>query len=288
MFKILHSANIAYVKWDMNRSLSDVGSAAWPADRQGELYHRYVLGLYEMQERLLEEFPDLLLENCSAGGARFDPGMLYYSPQIWCSDNTDAIERLAIQESTAMLYPLSTMGAHVSVCPNHAMGRTTPFETRGMVALTGTFGYELDITKVSEEEKQMIARQVTLYHACNDIIREGDYYRLASYQENHLYDCFQINAPSGEESLVFYVQVLGEAQKRSRFIALQHLDKDADYLVYEIDPQSDALWKEEGRRVSGDVLMKAGLQVERMKGDFKSKLFRFKKVERYRNKSTVL
>lgn len=288
MFKILHSANIAYVKWDMNRSLSDVGSAAWPTDRQGELYHRYVLGLYEMQERLLEEFPDLLLENCSAGGARFDPGMLYYSPQIWCSDNTDAIERLAIQESTAMLYPLSTMGAHVSVCPNHAMGRTTPFETRGMVALAGTFGYELDITKVSEEEKQMIARQVTLYHACNDIIREGDYYRLASYQENHLYDCFQINAPSGEESLVFYVQVLSEAQKRSRFIALQHLDKDADYLVYEMEPQSDTLWKEEGRRVSGDVLMKVGLQVERMKGDFQSKLFRFKKVERYRNKSTVL
>ncbi len=279
MFTILHSANIAYVKWDMNRSLSDVGSAAWPADRQGELYHRYVLGLYEMQERLLAEFPDLLLENCSAGGARFDPGMLYYSPQIWCSDDTDAIERLSIQESTAMLYPLSTMGAHVSVCPNHVLGRTTPFETRGMVALAGTFGYELDITRVSDEEKQMIARQVTLYHACNDMIREGDYCRLASYQENHLYDCFQVNAPSGEESLVFYVQVLSEAKKRSRFITLQQLDKEADYLVYELDPQSDALWKEEGRRVSGEVLMKVGLQLERVKGDFQSKLFRLKRVE---------
>lgn len=149
-----------------------------------------------------------------------------------------------------------------------------------MVALAGTFGYELDITKISEEEKQMIARQVKLYHACNDIIREGDYYRLASYQENHLYDCFQVNAPSGEECLVFYVQVLSEAKKRSRFITLRQLDKDADYLVYEMDPQSDGLWEEEGRRVSGEVLMKVGLQLERVKGDFQSKLYRIKKVER--------
>ena len=279
MFKVLHSANIAYVKWDMNRSLSDVGSVAWPTDRQGELYHRYVLGLYEMQERLLEEFPDLLLENCSAGGARFDPGMLYYSPQIWCSDNTDAIERLSIQESTAMLYPLSTMGAHVSVCPNHVMGRSTPFETRGIVAMAGTFGYELDITKVSAEEKQMIARQINLYHACNDIIREGEYYRLESYQENHLYDCFQVNSTTGEECLVFYVQVLSEAKKRSRFITLQQLDNDADYLIYEMNPYRDDLWEKKENCVSGEVLMKVGIQVDRLKGDFMSKLYRLKRVK---------
>ncbi|MBP5282963.1 MAG: alpha-galactosidase, partial [Lachnospiraceae bacterium] len=149
--KILRSANIAYVKWDMNRQLTDVGSIALDADRQGELFHRYVLAVYELQERLIGEFPNLLLENCSGGGARFDPGMLYYSPQIWCSDDTDARERLAIQEGTALVYPLSTMGAHVSDCPNHTVGRETPFKTRGHVALVGTFGYELDITKIPEE-----------------------------------------------------------------------------------------------------------------------------------------
>lgn len=115
----------------MNRQLTDLGSLALPADRQGELSHRYVLGVYEMQERLTRDFPDLLLENCSGGGARFDPGMLYYSPQIWCSDDTDAIERLGIQEGTALIYPLSAMGAHVSDCPNHTVGRNTPFKTRG-------------------------------------------------------------------------------------------------------------------------------------------------------------
>ena len=152
---ILHSANIEYVKWDMNRQLSDMGSYELSSDRQGELYHRYVLGVYELQERLITEFPDLLLENCSGGGARFDPGMLYYSPQIWCSDDTDAVERLKIQEGTALMYPLSAMGAHISVCPNHTVGRNTPFETRGNVALAGTFGYELDITKIPQEDQEM-------------------------------------------------------------------------------------------------------------------------------------
>ena len=153
--KILKNGNITYVKWDMNRQLTTMGSCGLPADRQGELYHRYVLGVYKMQERLLQDFPELLLENCSGGGARFDAGMLYYSPQIWCSDDTDAVERLAIQEGTAMVYPVSTIGAHVSVCPNHTVGRITPFETRGNVALLGTFGYELDITKLSAEEKNL-------------------------------------------------------------------------------------------------------------------------------------
>ena len=139
--KILRSANIEYVKWDMNRQLSDIGSLSLPADQIGEFYHRYVLALYRMQNKLVTEFPNLLLENCSGGGARFDPGMFYFSPQIWCSDDTDAIERLSIQEGTALIYPLSTMGAHVSVCPNHAVGRVTPFKTRGYVALSGALGY---------------------------------------------------------------------------------------------------------------------------------------------------
>ena len=127
----------------------------------------------------MKEFPYLLLENCSGGGARFDPGMLYYSPQIWCSDDTDAIERLVIQEGTSLVYPLSAMGAHVSDCPNHTVGRATPFETRGYVALAGTFGYELDVTKIPQEDREMIPEQVAMYHKYNDLVREGDYYRIA-------------------------------------------------------------------------------------------------------------
>ena len=132
----LHSAPISYLKWDMNRPLTNLGSA--------EQAHRYVLALYRLQQRIVDQFPDLLLENCCSGGGRFDPGILYYSPQIWCSDDTDAVERLSIQQGTAMLYPLSCIGAHVSGCPNHIAGRMTPFHTRGIVAMAGTFGYELD------------------------------------------------------------------------------------------------------------------------------------------------
>ena len=168
---ILKSANIEYVKWDMNRQLCDIGSINLPADRTGEFFHRYVLAVYKMQEQLVHDFPNLLVENCAGGGPRFDPGMLYYSPQIWCSDDTDAYERLSIQEGTALMYPLSTMGAHVSVCPNHAVGRVTPFKTRGYVALSGTFGYELDITKLSKEDREMIVRQIALYKKFKPLIR---------------------------------------------------------------------------------------------------------------------
>ena len=278
MFDILHSADIAYVKWDMNRPLTDLHSAALAPDRQGELAHRFVLGMYEMQERLLAEFPGLLLENCSSGGGRFDPGMLYYSPQIWCSDDTDAVERLAIQESTAMLYPLSTIGAHVSVCPNHAVGRNTPLETRGFVALAGTFGYELDITKLTEEEKELVSRQTRLYGSLCELIREGDYYRLASYQENHSYDCFQVNAADGGQALVFYTQVLNETNRKARFIPLRGLLEEARYALYQADIKTEELFVYTNRIFSGSVLMKAGLPVERMWGDFQGRLLYLKKI----------
>lgn len=227
--KILRSANIAYVKWDMNRQLSDLGSSWLDRESQQELFHRYVLGLYRMQERLVTEFPNLLLENCSGGGARFDPGMLYYSPQIWCSDDTDAVERLAIQEGTALIYPLSAMGAHVSDCPNHAVGRVTPFETRGHVALAGTFGYELDITKIPQEDRDMIPRQTEMYHKYHELIREGDYYRIASYRENNSYDCWAVAAKDKSEVLVTYVQVLAGANRHSRKIYFQGFDSNALY-----------------------------------------------------------
>lgn len=280
VFAVLHSANIKYVKWDMNRPLSDLGSAILEADRQGELYHRYVLGMYDMQERLLAEFPELLLENCSGGGARFDPGMLYYSPQIWCSDDTDAIERLAIQEGTALVYPLSAMGAHVSVCPNHTVGRNTPFETRGYVALAGTFGYELDITALSEEDKQMVGRQTAMYHRFNDLVREGDYYRIASYGDNHLYDCYQVVSKDRKESLITYVQVLSEPNQHSRILHLQGLDGKAEYRVYEVDMQGASageIVKDTGKVYSGQLLQSGGMILERLWGDFRAKLIWLKR-----------
>lgn len=265
--KILRSANIEYVKWDMNRQLSDIGSLELPADQMGELYHRYVLAVYEMQERMMTEFPHLLLENCSGGGARFDPGMLYYSPQIWCSDDTDAIERLKIQEGTALIYPLSTMGAHVSDCPNHTVGRVTPFETRGYVALAGTFGYELDVTKIPESDREQIPAQVAMYHKYNDLVREGDYYRIASYAENHYFDCYGVVSKNKKEALYTYVQVLNRPNYHSRRIYLKGLAAEKYYAI----EGEDGTW-------SGEQLMNAGLLVQNPFGDFKGKLIHLTEV----------
>ena len=302
MERVLNSANITYVKWDMNRPLSDLGSLSLPADRQGELSHRYMLGVYRMQEMLLEKFPHILLENCSGGGARFDPGMLYYSPQIWCSDDTDAIERLSIQEGTALIYPLSAMGAHVSDCPNHTVGRVTPFATRGLVALAGTFGYELDVEKISQEDRQQIPGQIAMYHAYNDLIRTGDYYRLASYSDNHSHDCIQIVSKDKKESLVTFIQVLGVPNGRSRNLRLQGLDPQKRYRIrhlegtdFQNEPDSQqnttrqqdsnsqqnttSQQKSDGEWIlSGDTLMHAGILVKNMWGDFQGCLFHIREI----------
>ena len=258
---VLHSANIEYVKWDMNRPLCDIGSATLSDKRQGEFFHRYVLGVYELQERLITEFPHLLLENCSGGGARFDAGMLYYSPQIWCSDDTDAIERLTIQEGTALISPLSAMGAHVSDCPNHTVGRVTPFETRGYVALAGTFGYELDITRIPKEDRAMIPEQIQMYHKYNDLVRTGDYYRIASYSQNRMYDCYMVVAKDQSEALVTFVQVMGRANSHSRRILLKGLCPQKTYRI-----------EGEERTYKGSTLMNAGILVENLWGDYKGKL----------------
>ena len=261
---ILHSAPISYVKWDMNRQLSDVGSTYLDKESQGELMHRYMLGVYEMQERLITEFPDLLLENCAGGGARFDPGMLYYSPQIWCSDNTDAIERLRIQEGTAMLYPLSTMGAHISDCPNHIVGRTTEFATRGHVALAGTFGYELDITKISAQDREQIKGQVELCHKYQELIQKGDYYRIASWDSYKPFDAWEVAAKDGSEVLLTYVQVLAVPNAHSTVLRLHGLDALAEYSL-------------EGTEISylGEELMNCGFLIPAQPGDFKSSLYHF-------------
>lgn len=264
--KVIRSANIEYVKWDMNRPLSDIGSAALDSEHMGEFYHRYVLGVYQMQERLIREFPDLLLENCSGGGGRFDPGMLYYSPQIWTSDDMDPIERLSIQEGTALLYPLSSMGAHICVCPNHSVGRITPMETRAHAALAGTFGYELDITKLTEEEKTKAIAFNRDYHKYNDLIREGDYYRIASYRENYLYDCWQVTDKDQTRTLVTYIQVRYETERKSRRLKLSGLDPKARYRL-----------EQTGELYSGEMLMNAGYLQPMLFGDYRSILLYFTK-----------
>lgn len=258
--KVLSSANITYVKWDMNRQLTDLGSMNVTPERHGELFHRYMLAVYEMMNRLTTDFPDLLLENCSGGGARFDAGMLYYSPQIWCSDDTDAIERLKIQEGTSMVYPLSAMGAHVSDCPNHTVGRTTPFETRGHVALAGTFGYELDVTRIPEKDREMIPAQVEMYHKYNDLVRRGDYYRIENFSENHGFDSWEVVSKDKKEVLVTCVQVLGRPNYHSRRIKLKGLEEDVMYKI-----------EETGEVISGGALMYAGINVS-LYGDYSSKL----------------
>ncbi|MEE3352432.1 MAG: alpha-galactosidase [Saccharofermentanaceae bacterium] len=273
---IIREADVAYVKWDMNRQLSDLYSAALPAERQGELLHRFVLGVYDLQERLLTAFPDLLLENCSSGGARFDPGMLYYSPQIWTSDDTDAYERIRIQEGAATLYPLSSLGAHVSICPNHVTGRNVPFMTRGHVALAGTFGYELDITKLSEEDLTEIKRQTVLFHRYNDLIRNGDYYRIASVRDNGAYDCYGVVSKDKSEMLLTFIHVINRPCTPNRFIHLKGLDGEKRYRVtWAEDPEEQP---EVVAEAYGSTLMNAGLTIPCMNGDFRSVLYYIEEI----------
>lgn len=274
MKKILDSANIEYIKWDMNRQLTEVGSTTLPAERQRELWHRYVLGVYDLMDRLTTDYPHILLENCSGGGARFDPGMLYYSPQIWCSDDTDAIERLKIQHGTSMCYPCSAMGAHVSDCPNHTVGRNTPFKTRGHVAMVGTFGYELDVTRIPQEDRDAIPAQIEEFNKFNKLVRTGDHYRIGNMFEDNTWDAWEFVAKDKSEALFEFVQVLGRPNERSRRIKLKGLEADA-YYYEENEPD---------KKISGAALMNAGINIAKMwngdglYGDFCSKILHFIKV----------
>lgn len=274
MKKILDSANIEYIKWDMNRQLTEVGSATLPAERQRELWHRYVLGVYDLMDRLTTDYPHILLENCSGGGARFDPGMLYYSPQIWCSDDTDAIERLKIQHGTSMCYPCLAMGAHVSDCPNHTVGRNTPFKTRGHVAMVGTFGYELDVTRIPQEDRDAIPAQIKEFNKFNKLVRTGDHYRIGNMFEDNTWDAWEFVAKDKSEALFEFVQVLGRPNERSRRIKLKGLEADA-YYYEENEPD---------KKISGAALMNAGINIAKMwngdglYGDFCSKILHFIKV----------
>ena len=274
MKKILDSANIEYIKWDMNRQLTEVGSATLPAERQRELWHRYVLGVYDLMDRLTTDYPHILLENCSGGGARFDPGMLYYSPQIWCSDDTDAIERLKIQHGTSMCYPCSAMGAHVSDCPNHTVGRNTPFKTRGHDAMVGTFGYELDVTRIPQEDRDAIPAQIEEFNKFNKLVRTGDHYRIGNMFEDNTWDAWEFVAKDKSEALFEFVQVLARPNERSRRIKLKGLEPEA-YYYEESEPD---------KKISGAALMNAGINIAKMwngdglYGDFCSKILHFIKV----------
>ncbi|MCR5592432.1 MAG: alpha-galactosidase [Saccharofermentans sp.] len=257
---VFSKTNIKYLKWDMNRPLIGKVSTVTPP---GELHHRYMLGVYELQEKLTEQFPYLLIENCCGGGGRFDLGMLYYSPQIWCSDDTDAVERICIQEGTSLFYPPSSMGAHVSVCPNHAVGRITDMKTRGHVALFGTFGYELDITKLSEDEIDVIRQQIDDYKKYSHLIRMGDLYRLISKDDKA---AWMFVSKDKTEALLTYVQILGSANKPRVLVRLRGLNPKNNYLT------------DDGRIYTGDELMNIGFATGKVFGDFKSEIHYFRAV----------
>ncbi|MDF2645904.1 MAG: alpha-galactosidase [Paenibacillus sp.] len=270
---ILASSPITYVKWDMNRNMTEIGSAKLPPERQRETAHRYMLGLYEVMERITSAFPSVLFESCSGGGGRFDPGMLYYMPQTWTSDNTDAVERLKIQYGTSIVYPISTMGAHVSAVPNHQVHRTTPLDMRGNVAMSGNFGYELDLTAFTEAEKEAVKKQVALYKQLRPLIQFGEFYRLISPFE-YVSAAWMFVSEDKKEALVAFFQVLSEPNAPLRKLRLKGLAAESNYLLHDAEDQ------DEGMEIfGGDELMHVGLNLPIWKGDFRSRLYRLKMEE---------
>ncbi len=213
MAELIKKCGIKYVKWDMNRSFTDVYSSVTP---YGEIYHRYVLGVYELQKRLCEEFPDLLLENCSSGGGRFDCGMLCYSPQIWCSDNTDAFDRLNIQYGTSFIYPTVCVGSHYSIVPNHITKRNASVSDRMAAALSGTFGYELDMTSIDDSELNELAKFSEWYKENGSLIRSGDYYRLGAPKNNS--GAWLIMSQDKRQAILFCVGSCKDAEKASDYL----------------------------------------------------------------------
>lgn len=250
--KILRENGISYVKWDMNRSLTELYSKSLPAYRQGELMHRYIRGVYDLATRLTEAFPEVLFEGCAGGGGRFDAGMLYYFPQIWTSDDTDGYERVKIQWGTSICYPLSSMSCHVSVCPNHQTGRITPFETRGNIASLGAFGYELDLSKMTDKEKDLTKKQVENYKHIQELILHGDLYRILNPFESN-YFCMAVVSKDKSESYVVGERILGIPCDYNQYVYLRGLEKDALYRIEELNITA-----------SGEALANAGLLLPRL------------------------
>ena len=265
---LLRNYDISYVKWDMNRPVSDVYSNALAPERQGEVGYRYTLGVYDLLERLTQSFPDVLFEGCAGGGGRFDAGMLYYSPQIWCSDNTDAIERLDIQHGTSFGYPASTMGAHVSACPNQQTGRVVSMHTRGVVAMSGTFGYELDLNTLSDGEKEEVRRQIADFRKYEQLIRDGDYYRLNEMETQDFYSAWEFASRDGAEALVNLVVKRKQANAPLVHVRLRGLSPDA---LYSLDG--------DGGRYTGAALMRGGYTFPLFSGDFPAAQLHFVRVD---------
>ena len=264
--KVLDQGNIEYVKWDMNRSLMDVYSSV--TRDQGRVLHDYVLGLYDFLERLVQRYPNLLIEGCSGGGGRFDAGMMYYTPQIWCSDNTDAIDRLRIQYGTSFGYPVSVVGSHVSAVPNHQTGRKTPLHTRGVVAMSGTFGYELNLMKLSEEEKQEIREQIAEYKSYASIIQNGLYYRLSDPTTEEICAWEFVHTDEKEQSKVLLnivMQVI-HGNMTVNYVKLQGLEETAIYRE-----------EKSGKRYTGAALMYGGMPLPIEPGEYQAYQYYFVK-----------
>lgn len=261
---VLDQGNIEYIKWDYNRSISDVYSHT---TLPGKVLYDYVLGLYDFLERLIERYPDILIEGCSGGGGRFDAGMLYYTPQIWCSDNTDAIDRSRIQYGTSFGYPASTVGAHVSAAPNHQTGRNIPLKTRGIMAMSGTFGYELDLCRLSQEEKEEIKEQIKTFHKYAALIQSGDMYRLGN---------------PGQEEVAAWAFVSEDKSEvlLNLFILQTHGNMPVSYIRLS-GLEEGRMYKEEssGKVYPANALMEAGIPILAPMGDFQAEQMYFRRVE---------
>ena len=243
----LRESGAAYLKWDMNRNFTNIGSAALSAERQGETAHRYILGLYAVLARVTADFPDVLIEGCAGGGGRFDAGMLYYVPQFWCSDDTDALQRCEIQYGTTMVFPTSTMGCHVSAVPNHQTGRVSPLDTRFAVALGGCFGYELDPRKLSDDERAALREQTAFANRTQELRLYGDFYRLASPFEGNDTAWLSVS-PDRNEALFTFVRNRALPNVTAPLVKLCGLDAGKRYQVVET-----------GEVYGGDELMRVGL-----------------------------
>ena len=230
MTEVIDKANISYIKWDMNRCMTEVYSSCHDSESQGRVMHEYILGVYQLYELLTSRFPEILFESCASGGARFDPGMMYYAPQCWTSDDTDALERLKIQYGTSMVYPVSSLGAHVSAAPNHQLLRNTPIETRANVAYFGTFGYELDLNKLNMDEQIKVKEQITFMKDYREIIQFGTFYRLKSPFEGNE-TVWMVVSQDQNTAIIGYYRTLQEVNVGYRRVKLLGLDPDKEYHV---------------------------------------------------------
>ncbi len=257
MCETIEKANISYIKWDMNRNITESYSLGLPPERQKEFFHRYILGVYSLYEKLIEKFPDILFESCASGGARFDAGMLYYAPQAWASDDTDAIERLHIQYGTSMVYPISSIGSHVAAVPNHQLLRTTDIETRANVAYFGTFGYELNVNEISEEEAEKVKAQIDFFKKYRDVISNGDFYRL---QSGNIYS-WMVVSKDQKTAILGYYKILATPNPSLKKIKLVGMNQELDYSC-------------NGKNYYGDELMNVGYIVNtEFTGVIQSNLF---------------